>query len=193
MHAAPVKMLASGPEAGPGMQLRFRNALCADFVTTSQSAAGIKEKRRGFARIKETLKQGGRGLRLHPFLSGPTRAHASASRRGVEGRASQSTPAGCGSLCEDVTDVTRLRRQVQACTCPPQWWRHSVEVRLVISLPRSAAGRPYRPCGQAVTRQSIARGEAILPALRTSSVRSHTVCHSLAAATSAPEDQPTKP
>eukprot|EP00955_Chlamydomonas_euryale_P088003 364342-Chlamydomonas_euryale.AAC.4 len=38
---------------------------------------------------------------------------------------------------------------------PPQWWRLSVEVGLVIPLPRSAAGRSYGPCDQAGTRQSI--------------------------------------
>eukprot|EP00955_Chlamydomonas_euryale_P049417 354248-Chlamydomonas_euryale.AAC.2 len=47
---------------------------------------------------------------------------------------------------------------------PAQLGRNSVEVGLVISLHRSAAGRSYGPCDQAGTRQSIARGGAILAA-----------------------------
>eukprot|EP00955_Chlamydomonas_euryale_P012502 134585-Chlamydomonas_euryale.AAC.1 len=56
-----------------------------------------------------------------------------------------------------VTNVTRPRHQVQTCECPPQFWRHCVEVGLVMPLPRSSAVRSYGPCDQAGTRQSIAR------------------------------------
>eukprot|EP00955_Chlamydomonas_euryale_P053737 355603-Chlamydomonas_euryale.AAC.2 len=35
-------------------------------------------------------------------------------------------------------NVTRLHHQVQTCPVPAQWWRYSVEVGLVIPLPRTA-------------------------------------------------------
>eukprot|EP00955_Chlamydomonas_euryale_P119032 366571-Chlamydomonas_euryale.AAC.9 len=48
------------------------------------------------------------------------------------------------------TNVTRLRRRCRPDALPP-WQRHSVEVGLVIPLPRRAAGRSYqalRPGGE---------------------------------------------
>eukprot|EP00955_Chlamydomonas_euryale_P042674 352394-Chlamydomonas_euryale.AAC.6 len=64
----------------------------------------------------------------------------------------------------DVTNVTRLRCQVQTCECLPSQGCHSVEVGLVIPLPRSAAGRSYGPCDQAGTRptQQMVGGQSDL-------------------------------
>eukprot|EP00955_Chlamydomonas_euryale_P118457 366545-Chlamydomonas_euryale.AAC.3 len=49
-----------------------------------------------------------------------------------------------GALACTITNVTRLRHHVQNCNCPPQWWRHSVEVGLVT---RWEASRTLRPGG----------------------------------------------
>eukprot|EP00955_Chlamydomonas_euryale_P106036 365678-Chlamydomonas_euryale.AAC.3 len=77
--------------------------LCSDngICKPGQSEAGVEEQRRVFTRITAPSKEEGKVLCLSPLLSGPTRALASAWCRGVERCGSQSTPAGCGSLCED--------------------------------------------------------------------------------------------
>eukprot|EP00955_Chlamydomonas_euryale_P085081 364051-Chlamydomonas_euryale.AAC.5 len=76
------------------------------------------------------------------YLAGHTQTFWQACRASDQVGVRQSTGVRRG-----VTNVTRLRHHVQTCQCPPQWWRHSVEVGLVIPLARSAAGRSYGPGG----------------------------------------------
>eukprot|EP00955_Chlamydomonas_euryale_P003197 34079-Chlamydomonas_euryale.AAC.1 len=63
-----------------------------------------------------------------------------------------------------VTNVTRLRRQVQACKCPPQLWRHSVELCLSYHCPAVPLGGLTDLATRRGQDRVSARGGAILPA-----------------------------